>query len=213
MCQLLPGGPDSSDNYGSALNAPPVCSVACSFDRSSCTWMVSPTLEKKLQFRENIFTRRKGHNSTYSRLRHCYRREFFSRKVQEGGCPLVIGNCSTLTENVQPFTATFLVLSKCSERLTSIRRKSANKNNFFEKRACSDPLKTYCTSTVCEHLLNMCEHKQDFLCSGTVRLNVILCDMFYRTFWLKKKKHYFLWASQKGTILIKPLLLSAYCIW
>lgn len=64
--QLLPDGPDSSDNCGSAPNAPPVCSVACSFDRSSCTWMVSPTLEKQLQFRENIFTRRKGHSSTYT---------------------------------------------------------------------------------------------------------------------------------------------------
>lgn len=112
--------------------------------------------------------------TTLSRLRHCYRREFFSSKVQESECPLVIGNRSTLTENIQPFTATFLVLSKHSEGLTSFRRKSANKNNFFEKRACSDPLKTYCTSTVCEHLLNMCEHKQDFLCSGTVSLNVIM---------------------------------------
>lgn len=54
VCSLLSGGPDSSDNYGSVLDVPLVCSVVCSCDYSSCTWKVFPPLETKLQFKGQI---------------------------------------------------------------------------------------------------------------------------------------------------------------
>lgn len=43
------GGPDSVGSCGSARDAPPVCSAACSCVHSNCTYRASPQLGRKLK--------------------------------------------------------------------------------------------------------------------------------------------------------------------